>query len=325
MDKKAVELLKSQYTMSLKHYKLLREKGERLVWYVETNKGNFCLKKYNRPLETYLFSIQCQEHLIKKGVRLPKLVRTKNNLPYSLDDKGTLYVLFQWLPNESLDLGNVKNVKRTLKGLARFHKEGKGFIPSMPSLASSRYLLTTKNEEQMIKEMIQSSTKIHSISPSVRKILKAYHPQLTDRTEVAVEKIKKLMVSGDLHEEAKKRYVAHNDMAEINLLLNKKRIYLIDFDDLSYNFPTVDIEQLFVKVARKGCIKSEQIPLWISSYCNAFTLSAPLRQLLIQRLSLPTLYLSAVKNLDRRKSDSVDKWKAQIRWEKEKYKELSRL
>jgi CotS family spore coat protein len=325
MDHRAIEVLKENYDLRLLKYQLLRSRGDRRVWYIETNRGPFCFKKYNLPLPSYLFSFEGQEYLVKNRVNIPKLISCRRGLPYSLDDKGTVYTLFEWVSGgQPPNLSKKEHVKCCMEALADFHQKGKGFIPSNRKYEISQYRINTDIEERMFNELNGDLYKLMNRLPSsLQSLMKEHHHWMLMRTRAGSKSIKKIMKSGDLEEESKKRYIAHNDFADINVLITRKEAYLIDFDDLSYNFPTVDVEQIFLKTARKGLISTKDISLWVTSYMKTNPLPEPLKELFIQRLALPTLYYRLLTSVDRGGQINEKKLLETIQWEKDKYRVLS--
>ncbi|MCF6093321.1 phosphotransferase [Microaerobacter geothermalis] len=326
MENRDAEILKRHYELKPLKYQLLRQRGKRKVWYVQTNKGPFCFKRYNNPFETYQFSFEGQEYLINNGVKIPRLIRNKEGLFYSLGQKGTVYVLFEWISGSyPLKLNKKEHVIRCMESLANFHKRGKGFIPSSPDLELERYRLNTNQEQRMLNELVQLNEKMRNQPPSVRKLIKEHHSWMVERTKAGIDKLQEFMKGGDLQEESKGRYIAHNDFADINVLLTRRDTYLIDFDDLTYNFPTVDVEQIFIKTARHGIISPKDVELWLSSYLKVFPLTKPLKGLLIQRLALPTIYYHLLTRLSNGGRTTPEQLSNTIQWEKGKYRVFSRL
>ncbi len=311
MDRNEKKVLREKYHLDVIASKLLRERGSRKVWYIRTNKGDYCFKRYSKKLHSYAFSFALQEYLMNKNSKIPPLILNNEQSYFSLDEDENVYTLFVWIDHEQvLDLSQPYDLKRSLATLASFHHDALAFTPPAEVKCHDRYRLNIDKEQEEI-------TKLEDVTQKIQQKSKlTVHQLMIEKAHVVKENIRSLLMSGDLEEEANQRYVAHNDFAAINLVATNKKTYIIDLDDASYNFPTVDIEALYMKSCLKQLIEPQKIALWFQYYESVFPLSTPLKKLLIYRLQRPAIYRRLLHT--RHLLDLV-------KWEQEKNKVLQGL
>lgn len=286
MDSDAMKILRVEYQLNVLETKLLRERGDRRVWFIRTNNGSYCFKKYDLELDRYLFSFELQKTLMKKNSIIPRLIPTSNAHLYALDHKGRVYVLFEWIGGAMpIDLHQPADLKRGLSALARFHRDSLTFSPSNPIMQrNKRYRFDTDKEKRELGKLKSWNDVM------LRKNTMPYHQFILEEAYVVIRKMNTLIRSGDLEEEAQKGYIAHNDFADINILATNNKTYIIDLDTVSYNFPTVDIVSIFIKTCSNKRIPLNILPLWLKNYELTFPLSPTLKRYLIYNLQLPTIY-----------------------------------
>lgn len=320
MDRDALQVLRTEYQLNVIESKLLRERGSRKVWYIRTTKGSFCFKKYDKEIYRYHFSFELQNALMRRNSNIPRLIPTLNALLYALDQRGRVYVLFEWIHGVTpVDLRQSLDLKRSLTALARFHRDAFTFSPSSSSLQRNRrYRFTTTKEKRELETLKSWNESILG-----QKGMQ-YHRLTLENAYAVLENMDALIQNGDLEAEAQKGYIAHNDFADSNLLATKDKTYIIDLDTASYNYPTVDIMSIYIKTCSKEKIPLYILPLWFRYYESVFSLSPILKRYLIYQLQLPTIYRRSL-NKQLITDGELSGYLELFNWEREKNRVLQSL
>lgn len=319
MDRKAMHVLKESYQLDLKQFKRLRERGLRCVWYIRTDKGDYCFKKYDLELKDYQFSFALQKYLMTKELPIPRLIPAIDGQLYAVDSDKRVYVLFEWIRNEQrIDMTMPKNITRGLYTLALFHRDAYNFTPNEDIKVHRRYRLNAKR----VNKEIETLAMYPEQAIGAKRL--SYHHKIVETAYQVRDKLEALFKNGTLHEEARNGHIAHNDFADINLLATDKNTYMIDFDDATYNFPTIDFEAIFIKTCLKKLIPPKHIPMWFKAYESCYRLSPALKKHLIYHLQIPTMYRRILNNqiiADK----NHDRYMALCQWESEKNRILQKI
>lgn len=285
MDRHSIDILKDNYQMHLIDFMLLRDRGSRKVWYIRTDRGEFCFKKYDKELAAYEFSFALYEYLLKKRFHIPRLLKNTHQHAYSLDRNRRVYALFEWIKGSyTLDPHQRSDLKRGLSTLGRFHRTALSFTPPPNIKGHDRYRIHTSKFTTEIE-------KLKNLEPHfLGKQRIEFHNRIVENAHSNKKRIDALVQSGLLEEEARKGYIAHNDFADINLLATANTTYMIDLDDVAYNFPIIDFEMLYIKTCGKQLITTKQLPSWFKYYEEVSPLSPVLKRFLIYKLQMPTMY-----------------------------------
>lgn len=318
MDLEAKKVLHEVYRLNVSDAKLLRERGSRRVWYILTDQGSYCFKKYDKALDRYLFSFELQNMLVKRNSNIPRLIPTHKSHLYALDQNGRVYILFEWVNGtQPLDLQKPADLEKGLMAIAQFHRDAMTFVPSSALVHRKKYRNHISKEFRELQELKNYNEDLLAL-----KYI-SYHQHIIEEAEAVLENIHVLVTSGALERETQKGYIAHNDFADINLLATKDRTYVIDLDTAAYNYPTVDVVNLYIKNCRKKLIPINDLPLWLHFYESVFPLSPILKRYLIYQLQLPTIYRRSLNRYFPK--DKQDRYLELYHWEREKNKMLQRL
>ena len=96
-------------------------KANKGVYYLNTNKGERCLKKINYGPQKLLFVCGAKEHLIKNGFdKVDRYFLNIDGYPYALVNED-LYTLSMWLKGRECDFHKIDEVKLAAKTLAKLH------------------------------------------------------------------------------------------------------------------------------------------------------------------------------------------------------------
>lgn len=145
------------------------------IWRIETDRGPRSLKQLHRPAARSLFSVGAQEYLVKRGARVPALIRAKDGNPY-VERDGKLWIVTDWVeplyPASKVDL---EGAAALCYGLGEFHRHSKGYVPPTGAQKASRLYRWPKTYAKVL-------TKIGWF----RTIAQAYHEMPASETLLSV-------------------------------------------------------------------------------------------------------------------------------------------
>jgi len=102
-------------------------KEKKGVWWIETTSGLKVLKKVSGSESTLRFTISAVRHLVKNGINIPHINKTKSGEDYVNMD-GACFMLLDAVKGKNPSYDS-KDLETIVKGLAEFHRASRGFFP----------------------------------------------------------------------------------------------------------------------------------------------------------------------------------------------------
>lgn len=276
------------YPFSSARLRILSAEGSRkALWHVATSEGEYVLKRSHYPLAKILFSIHGQLYAIKNGARVPPIIMTKDDLPYTLhEDK--VYMLYQWFPEARNPIFTQKeDLKQTLNALALFHRALEGYVPPVDCLESWRVRKGTHSYEKSIQRMIEINALSKQETVSARNPIFAYLPKAIVRAIKVVERLKKAGLDDVIQEVHSRRLLTHEDFGEPNALMIGQKGYVIDIDGLSYNLPSRDLGKIITRGIRRRGLTVNEVEQIVDWYSLEYPLSKTDREILYLETLFP--------------------------------------
>lgn len=253
MQEENLDLILSQYDITVTNIRNECNKGKKAVWWIKTLNGDKILKKHSCSAQTLEFILAAVEHLANNKVKLPKIIKTKQNTKYI---KGTscCYVLSEAISGVTPNGDKPRELKIVVEQLANFHSASKNFVP--PSDCKIRTHLGLQKEEfeyQMTKLKgfydAEQSKANHSEFGQI--ILSAF-PYFHKRMQLAIAEHGKSGYDRWVEEDKNTNCLCHQDFTAGNLILTKsKEIFVLDIDSIAIDLPTRDLRKFLNKVMKR--------------------------------------------------------------------------
>ena len=176
--------------------------------------------------------------LKKNNINTPKLISENYKKNFiEIEDLGNLTGLKKY---KSFKINNYKKLFKILKKIQNIKPK------KIKTLLKKIYKIPIYSDKLLLDE-----AKLFSNWYLPTKIKKNETKVLNELNKILKKLIKKLML--------KKRVLVHRDFHISNIMLNRKKIYLIDTQDLIYGNPAYDVASLIDDVRYKISLKNREI------------------------------------------------------------------
>lgn len=151
----AAQAVMKLYDMRVSAINLVTSKPDKggAIWRIETNHGPRSLKLLHREAQRSLFSIGAQEYLVKKGARVPPLVRTRNG-EICVQTGQKLWIVTDWIeplvPATKVDL---EGAAALCYGLGEFQKVSRGYVPPLGAHYTTRLARWPKAYQKVLSKI----------------------------------------------------------------------------------------------------------------------------------------------------------------------------
>jgi len=176
--------------------------------------------------------------LKKNNINTPKLISENYKKNFiEIEDLGNLTGLKKY---KSFEINNYKQLFKILKKIQNIKPK------KIKTLLKKIYKIPIYSDKLLLDE-----AKLFSNWYLPTKIKKNETKVLNELNKILKKVIRKLML--------KKRVLVHRDFHISNIMLNRKKIYLIDTQDLIYGNPAYDVASLIDDVRYKISLKNREI------------------------------------------------------------------
>ena len=176
--------------------------------------------------------------LKKNNINTPKLISENYKKNFiEIEDLGNLTGLKKY---KSFKINNYKRLFKILKKIQNIKQK------KIKTLLKKIYKIPIYSDKLLLDE-----AKLFSSWYLPTKIKKNETKVLNELNKILKKVIRKLML--------KKRVLVHRDFHISNIMLNRKKIYLIDTQDLIYGNPAYDVASLIDDVRFKISLKNREI------------------------------------------------------------------
>lgn len=314
------------YPLRVHHINILQGEGSRkALWRVSSAQGEYLLKRSHYPLEKILFSIYAQLFVLKKGTRVPPILRAYDGLPYVHLD-GTTYIVYKWLPEaRNPDFAQKEDLKQTIIALGQFHKSLEGYIPPIACEENWREGKGTADYIKLIRHLNRLSVTFKKEKKGNYANIIEYFPKVIHRSEKLLERLQEVGFDSIIEEVRQRRLLTHEDFGAPNALIVRDTGYVIDIDGLAYNLPSRDLGRVILKGMRKQGMKESQIQQMIRWYDSENRLTKQEQEIMLLEMSFPHQLLRVAHSDLREGNISSKKYQRVIEFEDLKYSLLSRM
>ena len=310
----------------------LRDKGKKTVWQVDPGGRKMVLKKMPSSVSRTKFITDAAIHLIRAGVRVPKIVPTKDQKRFVTVGHLT-YLLMELVEGKKPDY--TRDTAAILSSLAAFHRGSLGFNPSSRHHCRS-HLGTWPGSYQKVKEQLQAYVEY----ACGRRDKDAFSDIFLQNSELAfkkidqaVKKLEKTHYQEWVEKARTQGCLCHQDFTPKNLSMQRDGgITVFDLDSITIDIPARDLRKIINKFLKKeGAGKVKTLKLMASAYQANHPLTKGQWEVVAADLLFPHLFYGIVDKyyLNRAPDWSpgkyVEKLKQSIRAENNKEEIIAQL
>jgi CotS family spore coat protein len=286
----------SNYNIDVQNILNESYKGKKGVWRINTSNGNKILKKMSNSEATLKFTIAGVNHLTRNGIKIPEIIKTKNNKQYVKNEK-TCFILSEEIVGIKPTYDTFQELKMIAEELGKFHRASSGFI--CPYDAKPKNHLGSWIEEyinyleNLNRFYIQE--KQHKLHNDIGNLIIKEFPYFYERGKRAIEGLKGSEYRDWVIKVNNNGCLCHQDFSSANLLSTRDGIYILDTDSLAIDLPARDIRKLLNKIMKKsGSWDAEKVKSIISWYNQKNPLFQSEWKVVIYDLLFPHLFLGAM-------------------------------
>lgn len=312
MDSDLVKLaynVLGKYDVKAKAVKVIQSGGIKTVWKLDTFNTPLCLKRLRHPLDKVFFNIMAQDYMARTGAKVPAIIPAKNGELYTiLDDQ--VFVLYEWVNGQNLNLSSHTHLEKGLHGLAEFHLASAGYVPPDNCRTSSKLGRWPHHYSSMLTrfgEWKQTAAKASELALS--RVFLSNVDRNIELGQRALAMLEKSYYAEWVSEIERKKLLCHQDFGDGNALITPKGVYVIDLDGVTFDIPIRDLRKIIVKqMASMGRWDGKLLKSIIQWYGEVNPLTHDQLQVLAIDLLFPHEFHDTAKNPYRKnKPVSADK------------------
>ncbi|WP_078596794.1 CotS family spore coat protein [Evansella clarkii] len=286
------------FTTTTRTVMALKNEFGGLIWKLETDDGPKSLKILHRPPVRSLFSIAAQEYLVKKGAKVPEVIKTKQG--ESFVNKGEkLWFVAEWIDPLWQVSDDLNGAKLLSGAIADFHERSKGFVPPERCVKSSRLKRWPKKYAKIITKMnwFREITELYGEMPAsqvIQESLPIFEIQAVNAHEKLLSSpYRKLADRGD-----KAWGLAHQDYGSSNGQQSSDGMWIIDLDGVAFDLPVRDMRKLIDEyMYNLGYWDLEWVMGMLEAYDEVNPIEDELFEVLLIDMSHPNLFYKHVKEM----------------------------
>lgn len=306
----AAEVLK-QYKIIPQDIKVIQGDSIKTVWKVTTNDELLCLKRLKQTIDKALFSVNAQIYIKNSGGNVPKIILNNQDQPITIFNEQ-LFVVYQWLEGKDLNFGNNEDLNHAVKGLAKFHKLSKGYIPPDEARISTKEGKWPAQYDSMMgkliewKEVAQNNKSVGCYGAYLNVV-----DPIIEIGKISLEMLKNSNYE-NLTNDQGSLVLCHQDYGRGNAILTNDGVIVLDLDGVTFDLPSRDLRKIIGKQAEtKGLWDEKLIGNVVSWYSEINMISEEDKRILYIDLLFPHWFFGCVKNLFKNnkliKSEQIEK------------------
>ena len=248
-DNLLVKQALEKYGLDETKYTLISDKGKKTVWKLHMNNDYAILKKMPGSPARTAWLARVVDYLGRSGVKVSPLIPALDG-SLSVKLNQSAFILCRWLDGRQPEFE--RNLEPILESMASFHQGGKGFEKRKKEHIRS-HLGTWQDSYVKKRNMLEQVKK--SASEAVpdkfsRKCLK-YIDYFIESAVRAEKKLKSSCYKEWVNRVEKEVGFCHQDFSPKNLRVLDGKVYVFDYDSITFDIPARDIRKLLNKMMKK--------------------------------------------------------------------------
>ncbi|WP_157722121.1 CotS family spore coat protein [Tumebacillus avium] len=222
-------------------------KAVRGVLRIKTPAGYRALKKVSVTESRVRFVQQAVDHLAGKGFPgVPRFIRTKYGDPYVVHATG-IYYLTDWMPGKEADLKKAKNVFLAAETLAKLHNAGAGFEGGGFGQETREDFSAQWGRYQAKLSSYDASLEDRREQNVMDESYRTHRSELNKMIHHAAEQLGNSPYGQILEWARENKTICHGSFSRQNLIVDKERLAVVDFDHCHYGHPVHDLGALLTR------------------------------------------------------------------------------
>lgn len=217
---------------------------QRAVYKVETDHGEYCLKKVYYPVDEMLFIYSVIEWLYRNNIKVPRILSTISHGRY-VNYNDMLFILTPWIKGDKCDFDNLDHLNLTSKNLGLLHQVSEGFMPILGSKNKEGFSNLTDSLNKHKKQLISTEDLAYKYNDYFSKIFLANLPSAMALANISTS------IVNTINPDNLSKSICHNDYVSKNLIVKDAEIYVIDFDKCKYDYCAFDISYCLRRLLRR--------------------------------------------------------------------------
>ncbi|MGB8956244.1 MAG: CotS family spore coat protein [Tumebacillaceae bacterium] len=222
-------------------------KAVRGVLKLRTSAGYRMLKKVNVSHARLRFIHEAIDHVANNGFKnVPRFIRTKYGDPYVVHPTG-LYYLTDWFSGKEADLKKPKNLFLAAESLARFHNAGTGYDGGGFGQETREDFSATWSKYRVKLDSYSDHLAEKSEPSAMDELFAEYRGELAKMIDHSSEQLGKSPYGAVLEWARDHKSICHGSFSRQNLVVDKERMQVVDFDHCHFGHPIHDLGALLAR------------------------------------------------------------------------------
>lgn len=276
---------------NIEQIKVKNTNKDRAVFKITCNDKSFCLKKVYYNESELLFIYSALEWLYRNNINVPTLIPSASKNRF-VKYKNFLFILTPWIYGEKCDFDNLDNIYIASKNLAFFHRCTNNFSPIDGSSIKESYeniYTSFKGRTEKLLYYYNEAIKKHDYFSQVFISSFSENFYLAENASIIASTI-------NFHNLTKT--LCHGDYVNKNIIFKDKNMWLIDFDNCTFDYASHDISHFLRRLLKRNSI-NWNIPLTksiISIYDSINPLTKDDLKYILSYISYPQKYFRISKD-----------------------------
>ncbi|AGT31162.1 spore coat protein [Geobacillus genomosp. 3] len=257
-------LLLKQWDVEARAIDVVQSGQMALVWKVHTDDGPKCLKRIHRPEKKALFSIYAQDVLAKKGLYVPRIIKTRDHRLFKKYGPF-LFVLYDWIEGTPFDLTVRDDLTAMINALAHFHVQSTGYEPPPGVPVFSKLGKWPKHYMKRCRQLEawKQLAALDRDDPFSRLYLEEID-RFIERGEEVLQQLLESHYEAWVEQLKKRPSLCHQDYGTGNSLRGEDgNVWIIDLDTAAFDLPIRDVRKmmapLLFETDRQGKAKADMV------------------------------------------------------------------
>lgn len=285
----------SRYPLHVLDISTVQAKGKKVVWRVRAREGHFCLKRLGKRMDSLLFSVGAQKYMQQKGALVPAVLAGEDG---EITVVGAdAFVVYQWVEGRPVSFGTPESLRQAVRGLAAFHRHSKGYVPPRGARVSQKWDRWPQQYASILQRLRDWLEAAGRESGAFAGAFREEAPFFIRRGEKVLAALSRSGYQRLARDPARHLVLCHQDYGEGNALLTPRGVYVLDLDNVSFDFPARDLRKLINKVATApGGWKVDRGRQVLRYYNEEEPLGEEMEELVWLDLAFPHLFHDVAKN-----------------------------
>jgi len=278
------------YGLQIQSYQVIRYSAKTIVIHLKTDRGSFFAKTMYIQEHRQQFILDAEAYLRNRGIFIPQPVLTIEEKPF-FKWNGNLFYLQKAVQGKAVSLRTPKQTRRIGELLGKIHFSSVGYF----SASGNRYNGALRWEKEYENDLISLQRWQETFAGHKKPKIQLLRQHLPYFLRVG-EEMHKLLRQSAFFQEWKDRpehllSLCHGDFHMGNVIKSENSLYVIDWEDVRYDYPSKDLSRLlYVYMRRYRGWNQPRCELLFRAYFRKNPMKKQEKALLYQDLAFPHIF-----------------------------------